>query len=98
MCATNAQRQEHCHRLHAMVLCLDPGSQVLAESSYGTHSLYMVWCGVVWCGVVWCGVVWCGVVWCGVVWCGVVWCGVWCEALFMLPERLTLMRSKVLLL
>ena len=40
---------------------LDPGSKVLAESSYGTLNLYEVWCGVVWCGVVWCGVVWCGV-------------------------------------
>ena len=35
---------------------LDPGSKVLAESSYGTLNLYEVWCGVVWCGVVWCGV------------------------------------------
>ncbi len=30
---------------------LDPGSKVLAESSYGTLNLYEVWCGVVWCGV-----------------------------------------------
>ncbi len=48
------------------------------------------------CDVVWCGVVWCGVVWCGVV--SEVWYGVWCEALLMLPERLTLMRPKLLLL
>ena len=57
-----AQRQEHCQSLRSMVLCLDPGSKVLAESAV-VHLVYM-WCGVVWCGVVWCGVVWCGLVWC----------------------------------